>query len=533
LNYIDAEWAGFGWEYVEVTVHYEPPATVEFDVKDDTPEPQRRILIHNSRRDYAYPSGYQVATSDSERPRFTVSGKVTSGVRGLETDLWLRVLDPADSSPYLPSSMQHIDDNMDTKPRGLLIPVNCIADCTPADSIKIHSAADGSFAVRLEGTDRYAGDNYVIEGGLDADFSCRTAGPGQSNVCGHTGVITAWKRIFLEKHLMLRNGISFAAPARVGDTSIRVVNNRYGGNQGRSRISKGDRIVLVHGPSVDRRNVASGSYYEEHTVESVTKGNNDYAVSLGTKTGNQVTPEPLSHDFGPDPSNPTEASLADSIAALSATNLSPADLFDSSDGLITNSVFPEAFTEYVVLPSPASGVVPVPNFGDVNERRLQAFADKWNTSVGPDGRALSNHQLLLIGDNDKSATADATGVTVSRVPGQMSSWVWRGVIETAVTTRGGAHYGENPDAWAAKTSVHELAHEWKTDSAFGLIDHCPKTTKTFNDSSLYCLLAAHDAAGAETQRANGIARFHMLPLPGGGWHSEYFEIRRQPDPFVP
>jgi hypothetical protein len=96
------------------------------------------------------------------------------------------------------------------------------------------------------------------------------------------------------------------------------------------------------------------------------------------------------------------------------------------------------------------------------------------------------------------------------------------------------NYGKDPDAWAAKTAVHELAHEWKTDAVFaGLGDHCPKATKTYNDSSLYCLLAANDMAGAETQRANGVARFHMLPLPGGGWHSEYFEIRRQPDPFVP
>jgi hypothetical protein len=29
---------GEGWEYVEVTVHYEPPRIVQFDVTNETPE---------------------------------------------------------------------------------------------------------------------------------------------------------------------------------------------------------------------------------------------------------------------------------------------------------------------------------------------------------------------------------------------------------------------------------------------------------------------------------------------------------------
>jgi hypothetical protein len=489
------------------------------------------MVIHNSRSNYPYPSVNQVATSDIERPQYTISGHVTSGSHGVETDLWLRVLDPADPSLYLPSTMQHENDNMDTKPRGTLLAVSCAAPCVPSDTIQVHTTADGAFSVRLEGTDRYAGDNYIIEAGEDAEFSCTSGGPARSNICARSGTITAWKRIFVEKQKMLRNWISLTADAHSGDTSIRNVDNHYGGNQGRhARISKGDRIVLVHGPAFDRSNVASGSYYEEHTVESVAHGANEYVVNLGTKSGNLVTLEHLTHDFGRDPSN--QPFLADSIAALAGTHLSAADCFDAADNLFTN-VFAEAFTEYVILPDPPSGFVPVPNFGSTNETELQAFADKWSVSVGTDGHAPANHQLLLIADYNRSNVPDTAGVTVTQVPGESSSWVWRGTIETQVATHGAVNEGNDPNLWSAKNAAHELAHQWKTDTIFNLVDHCPATTKTYNDSGLYCLLATNSSGGAETQRANGVARFHLLPLPGGGWHSEYFEIRRRSDPFVP
>jgi hypothetical protein len=536
LNFIgsDPNWAGFGWEYVDVTVHYEPPRVVQFDVTNETPELQRRMVIHNSRSNYPYPSVNQVATSDIERPQYTISGHVTSGSHGVEADLWLRVLDPADPSPYLPSDMQHENDNMDTKPRGTLLAISCAAPCLPSDTIQVHTTADGAFSVRLEGTDRYAGDNYMIEAGDDAEFSCTSGGPARSNICARSGTITAWKRIFVEKQKMLRNGISLTADAHPSDTSIRVADNHYGGNQGRhGRIGKGDRIVLVHGSALDRRNLSVGSYYEEHTVESVSAvhGTKDYVVSLGTKIGNLVTAEHLAHEFGRDPSSLDVPFLADSISALVGTNLSTADWFDASDDLFSN-VFAEAFTEYVILPDRPSGFVPVANFGNTNEPDLQAFANKWSASVGTDGDTPPNHQLLLIADSDHGTAPDA-GMTVTQVRGQASSWVWRGTIETQVTISGNPNAGQDPNLWAAKNTAHELAHQWKTDTMFNLVDHCPATTKAYNDSSLYCLLANNSTGGAETQRGNGIARFHLLPLPGGGWHSEYFEIRRRLDPFLP
>jgi hypothetical protein len=88
--------------------------------------------------------------------------------------------------------------------------------------------------------------------------------------------------------------------------------------------------------------------------------------------------------------------------------------------------------------------------------------------------------------------------------------------------------------WAKKTAAHEIAHQWKTNGVWDSQDHCPKETKTWNDPTVYCLLAKYDAdgAGSVAQRMNGIARFHMLTV-DGQTHSEYFKLRERPDPFVP
>jgi hypothetical protein len=497
--------------FYEHTIVLDPPSTED-----------NHVLIHKSRVDDAYPSARQTADGEIKITATVKAGPQSSA--GLMA--YFKVLDPPDSAPYVPSASRVAGDNLD--------PDHSTAGQLTGSGVSPVSGSPGVFSatadssgiihLTLKTTAQYAGDNYQIEASLDPDFTCAAD-------CKKTGVFTAWKRIYVEKQRMLRNGIPLSVAAHPGDTTIHIADNHYGGNQGsHGRISKGDRVVLVHGPAIDRSNIAAGRYYEEHNVAAVVHGTNEYIVTLGTKSGNAVTTEALAHDFGPDPSD-SSGFLADSVAALAGANLSTADYFDASDDLITGSVFPEAFTEYGMLQTGAPAIVPVPDFGSGSDTQLQRFANKWNSTVGADGHTPPGHQLLLIGDNDRSKDPFA-GVTTT-VTGQTSSWVWRGTIDTQVATRGTANFGQDPDLWAKKTAAHEMAHEWRTNTIFNLADHCPSTTKTYNDSSLYCLLADNSLGGAETQRANGIARFHMLPLPGGGWHSEYFEIRRRPDPFIP
>ncbi len=192
-------------------------------------------------------------------------------------------------------------------------------------------------------------------------------------------------------------------------------------------------------------------------------GTTDFIVELGTRSGRLVTRQVLTHPFGADPVDPR---IGDAMARLSGATFSPvSDVFTAGDDLVigtlaTPSVFQDAFADYHILSSlEAPGLTtPVAHLASFNEPLLQHLADKWNSSVvwsGTGGLPAPNHQLLIIGDTNGTSPIDATGLTVSRVPGESSSFVFRGAIEER------AHRSD-VEPWAMKTAAHELAHQWKT-----------------------------------------------------------------------
>ncbi|MCA1733867.1 MAG: hypothetical protein LC732_09720, partial [Acidobacteria bacterium] len=347
-----------------------------------------------------------------------------------------------------------------------------------------------------------------------------------------SGTLTVWKRVFVEKRRMLKNGLFLSRAAAAGDTEIYLRGNAYGGNDGKNKMSKGERIVLVHGPQLDGSDTEW--YMEEHTILQVEDlgVNDEYRVRLGTKKGKVVTAETLLRPYGPDVLNPA---IGDAIAHLSGTTLSPDDVYDAGDDLVTNSVFPEANVEYIVLASSPGSTVPMPFLETSSQPLLQSLADKWSsvvTSKSAVPRALPNHQLLVIASAGAPSWA---GVTTHMIPGETSSWVFRRTIESVAKGK-----KANEDLWCSKTAAHEIAHQWQANRMlFGDLDHCGVDSTAYDDPGLYCLLASYDPNKSETQRGNGIARFHLVPHPDpgtspfGDWHSEYFEIRRRSDPFRP
>jgi hypothetical protein len=301
-------------------------------------------------------------------------------------------------------------------------------------------------------------------------------------------------------------------------------------------VSRNDRIVLVHSPDTTRLDLGIGWYTEEHTVLDVQQvsGTDEFIVSLGTRQGQTITPEMLQHDYHPDS---FDREVGDAIARLDAQTLSAADYFDAADDLVMNSVFPESFVQYIMLDTISiPGLnVPLPHITTGDQQRLQHLADRWCSVASPTpagSRTLANHQLLLVVDNDAAvypASTDA-GLTISQVPAETSSFVFRGTIDDIARNR-----RANPEAWAMKTAAHELAHQWDPEKGLGAgVHHCPKETTVYDNSAIYCLLAEQDIDRSEAQRANGIARFHLIEIPNTNiWHSEYLEIRQHPDPFLP
>jgi hypothetical protein len=113
------------------------PRTFAFDL---APSMSQRLLIHK-RADDTYPSPWQVETGFSERPRFRFRGGVTAKTGSPEADVWLRVIDPADPSLYLPT--HSANDNQDPSPKGVLMPRGCAdASCRAPSGqpLQIHAS---------------------------------------------------------------------------------------------------------------------------------------------------------------------------------------------------------------------------------------------------------------------------------------------------------------------------------------------------------------------------------------------------------
>lgn len=517
---------------VTIELTYDPPPPAEFAITSQGSEADRRVLISNVQQGYSYPHFQAIGAQDAAVTTFLRARNATGNFQSGLT-VYMRVLDPPDSAPYMNQTGNVIAKNNDNHGGKAILDGPRITLHSPG-VYQATSGANGQvdFTLRLQ-PPYAAGDNYEIEASLDPGFP--------SGGTAKSGILTAWKRVFIEKRRMLKNGLFLAQNANAGDTFIVTRGNHWFGNQGNNdELSKREKIVITHGPQLNRSNLSAGWYHETHTILSVQDlGNGTYKVNLGRKQGNTVIVEPLQHDYKVDT---TDGSIGDGISKIDTLTLGPDDYFDAPPDLVTGEAFLGAFTENIFLPDSTTpgAMVPVPFVETDDQDVLQNLAEKWSSLVTP--TLLPNHQLLVIAsDNDarpNSAGTDA-GVTITRAgSGRTSSYVFRHAIADQLN-------GNNTvteDNWAMKTAAHEIAHQWQTNSTIwqsldptATHDHCPKTTKVYDDPANYCLLASFDSttSGSVAQRTNGIARFHLLPLPGGGWHSEYLGIRRRADPFVP
>lgn len=501
-------------EFVEVTVHYDPPPRIEFDITDSAgDESERKILISRTREEpqYQYPSIYQQqvpGTSNTDRDgRIVISGTVTVGGAPLPNrTIYLRVIDPPDPSLYL-ERLNVPNDNF--------VPFGGVLRDT-----SVTTDGSGRFSTILSGSNT-AGDNFRVQASTFPDFLNSPTCDGANN-CYPSGLLTMWKRIYVEETRMLQNGMLLTRAANAGDDRIFVRGNRYGGNRPfNDRLGRGDDIVIVHAPQLDRSDGLGGWYMETHTILRVTAlPNDEFQIELGRRQGHNEVRAQLLHWFGPDG---TDGRIGDGIARVNRT-LRPDDMFDARHDLVTGSVFPDAFTEYVFLPDVGipMPLLPIDLAGE--ERVLQSVASKWSQVVSASRRTPPNHQLLIIADRGRTGF---TGHTISEVSNETSSWVFRGRIDEV------AGSPNDEERWAMKTAVHELAHQWRPNAVWGPGDHCPGTTVAF-DTAVWCLLAdVTQNPAVEQERPNGIARFHAIPDPSGVWHSEYLEIRRHPEPFNP
>lgn len=239
-------WGALGSRDAVLTFTYPPPPPpLEFEITDKDAEDDRRVLLSNTHVDpfgtptYPYPRYQALLGRDGVIPvnlRVNSNGAPVSGV-----PVELRITDPADTSEYIAGGPGIVQQVPGTLPNGGPLPTLAGTGVTAnADgSYSATSGANGLVSTELHLTPRTnAGDNYRV--------TAKVTFPDSGVATGTSGVITAWKRIFVEKRPMFRSGAPLATDAPAGVTNL-IVRNEHINSVGQD-FRHNDHLFLIHAP---------------------------------------------------------------------------------------------------------------------------------------------------------------------------------------------------------------------------------------------------------------------------------------------
>lgn len=495
-NYIRIWSTAIEFEAIELKIHYEPPPTIAFDLTEASPDAERRVLIHRWREesDYSYPSSFQrqlPGTSNADRDgKVLISGFVrrANGTPVPKQTIYLRIVDPPDDvsrAPYV-NNLAHGGDNSAFL-SGMISPPTVMSD------------DNGRFQAVLQGS-AVAGDNYRVQASTVPNFSYSSACSAANN-CYSTGVLTMWKRVYLEYDRMFRAGSFISSPAVANQNRIENLSNE-------ARYRQGDTISVIH---ASRAGEPEGNYYREEAIIA------DVIENRPNDTATLILQAPLRNTYVP----ASPAYLGDAVGIIRRQNRP--DCYDLRLDY-ARALFDTAYVEYVPLldrdnPSPY-----LPYIETLYAATAKPLAEMWRSSkvASTTGAwsALPNHQHLLAGS--EMVTAVEQGETLVDA-GINYSWIWVDRVE------GGGY--ANPAQWRkiGEHVAHELGHQWHSNQdkrqAFGSA-HCDPFRRYHNDAN-FCTM--HSKADS-SEFHDGRVAFHYVVAPNGVVDSEYVFIRRRTEP---
>jgi len=425
--------------WVDVTLHYDAPPSIEFEL-NSVPDSQRRVILHTREDDQDYFADAQkrvAATADLRGGRIEIKARMMRASTPVaNAPMYFRIYDPSDPSPYYAAYSRPGDNHEGSflsKTAGDL-PMNVPFAITDND---------GWAKIVLNAGAHSAGDNYQI------DASALPFGPSTDCTvlknCYRSGVITAWKRMYVETDVMFRNG-AFLAAATVQpqpQQPQRVVVDDCG------PFRMGQTVYFIHGP---RFGVTSDGYYgEPNTIIDRPR-----RLGHGTHQCELTLATPLSYVYyGPDGGL---AFLADGIGIIDSN-----PYFVPNTSLL-KSEFATAYIDFVFYPmnvtyAPASSsdsLSLVPHIDEIGstldppppsvlETEHREFASKWLSQWG------APNYLHIIGADYDFTNPDRLGVTLA-VDSQQYVYMYVGRMEHLV--------GANAASLNAELTVHETAHNW-------------------------------------------------------------------------
>jgi hypothetical protein len=493
-------------EIVDLAVTYLPPRKFDFDIDDFTSKSDRSILISKQRTDDAYTS--QLQTRDREVP-IVVRANGPTGTVPNQT-FYFRVLDPQSDPADAPYATDRGPDDNDDSGGGTLSGTNVTPILNAVRTVSAVSGPDGYVRMTLTITNYAAGDNYQIEGGTDQNFTC-------PNGCDKSGVITAWKRVYVESDRMFRAGTFLTQPFSPCTTSpcpatsvLHVENPRAIGNARRLRLIHAPRLDLT-GPS---------TFYSED-VDVVRVNRRDGTIEVSPITQQYFGPE-----RNPIISGQIEPFLADAVGVINGNDT--ADFFSANIANV-GDLLTASFVQTIWLSDDPVPFIPFKETvlgGGVDSDEIALTARKWFHHAN-----TSNHEHLLAGR--EGSDAETLGITRARLAASWS-WIWVGSVIDHAPRRNNGEWLLN-----GEVTAHEIARLWQVNPPLDVTGgHCgssraPTAPRAWNNAQFFCTMHTPydgpDCGGGGRATCpeffNGVVAFHY-----NGINSEYTDIRRRPDP---
>ncbi|HEY0158206.1 MAG TPA: hypothetical protein VGF28_13060 [Thermoanaerobaculia bacterium] len=496
------EW-GTVVEFVDVTLNFKRPPVVEFELSASTDEKQRRILINRWREDSAYFSSAQATLPEiagrNARIRIAGTARDADGPVANRT-LYLRVIDPPDTAPYVPVPARRRGDNANG--RGSLRETTVTTD------------AGGRFETVLNATRFASGDNYQIEASTVANFGGKET-CGADNNCFSSGVLTAWKRVHLEVGRMFRRGSYLAETTTEGTDRIKV--------RDVAPFTPGGRIMLIHAPLGVRQLPASPAEY--WSVERTIRQGGVKRSQEGP--GGVLELDQPVHDVFV--ASPPDVARWDSVTTdfVGLVTGNPGDDYYEPNVVYLEKLFADAFVDYVLM-EPAALPLVTAMQEDVAallpKDETREFAERWNRHMGWLG-----HQYLFGVRTTTSATANRPSRGVTRIfNGHSYSHV---MVQTIL----GQFASAASRRLLGEVGAHEVAHQWHTNpwsSRTANGSHCADS-RYYDNPLKKCLMhwTYGPAGGAFPEFTDDIVRFHYV-VTASGVDSEYRWIRERCDPVL-
>jgi hypothetical protein len=518
---------------------------------------QAKMLTHKYRSDDAYFSIYQRTTLVSDpnppplppgtpppppRPQMDITGSVVNAPADGPYDVYFKLVDPKDPSPYAVGDA-HAGDNGDTQHPALLM----LPDGTHRTNVGtvLHTTWDRltrKVALVLEGTDHYAGDNYQVEASFDQAFPCEnTHDP--SYPCATTAIMTTWKRIYIETDHMFRSGAFVTADTDPAVADVEISEQ--------SSFVAGQSVRFIHGSPFHHGLAPAGSpfgdtsFFEDATI--LTPAQNDPLGAIYIDTDghwHMRLTHPLRNVFLRTDTRGVSF-WADAVGPMTA----PGNGFFEPNTSLLHDYFATMFVDVADAPQTVSefphldiDLLPQPAQRGLAPRLM---ANRWfqnserGTASPDDAKALPNH-IHLVGATAiplNPACGTDLGDTYVSLTSNVS-WIWVRRIEDAPFPFGsnepaqcvGLYQGTHnrvPAMVNGLSVTHELTHQWDVNppvaTTFG---HCGETSATVPGD--VCLMnRAFFATAPPVEIDSGRATLHYL---AHGANSEYSTVRSQLEP---